>query len=82
MKQFWEDRYGKEEFAYGEDPNHWDNHMKELVLNFEIDSINDELLKTMGELRKAEKDGDNTLVAKMAIKCQELSKKKAQINKP
>ncbi len=36
MKQFWEERYGKEEFAYGEEPNQF---LKEQLANVEPGTI-------------------------------------------
>ncbi|MCX6719225.1 MAG: toprim domain-containing protein, partial [Candidatus Taylorbacteria bacterium] len=39
------------EALYGEDEPSWHRHMKELLFNYEIDMINDELVKTMQELK-------------------------------
>lgn len=47
MKQFWEDRYGKEEFAYGEEPNQF---LKEQLANVEPGTI---LFPAEGEGRNA-----------------------------
>lgn len=47
MKQFWEDRYGKEEFAYGENPNHF---LKEQLASFKPGTI---LFPAEGEGRNA-----------------------------
>ena len=47
MKQFWEERYGKEEFAYGEEPNQF---LKEQLANVEPGTI---LFPAEGEGRNA-----------------------------
>jgi 2-polyprenyl-3-methyl-5-hydroxy-6-metoxy-1,4-benzoquinol methylase len=47
MKQFWEDRYGKEEFAYGEEPNQF---LKEQLTSLEPGTI---LFPAEGEGRNA-----------------------------
>jgi hypothetical protein len=47
MKQFWEDRYGKEEFAYGEEPNQF---LKEQLISLELGTI---LFPAEGEGRNA-----------------------------
>ncbi len=69
------------ESFYGEDKGRWDIHMSELLVNFELDVINEELILTMSKLRQAEKAGNADLVAEMAKKCQELSVKKAKVGK-
>ena len=66
---------------FGTDQARWGNHMKELLLNFEEDVITADLFKAMQELRTAEKAGDQETVAQWAVKCQELSMKKAEILK-
>ena len=66
---------------FGAKPDIWESHMEELILNFEEDLINDELLRTMGELRIAEKNGEPDKASAAAVKCQELSKKKAELSK-
>jgi hypothetical protein len=69
------------ESFYGDDKDRLGIHMKELIKNFELDVINDELLKTMGDLRQAEKDGKNDVVVELAKKCQVLSIRKAEVGK-
>lgn len=69
-----------EEF-FGGDQKHWDNHMKELIINFEEDVINQELIASMNELKSAEKSGDVNRVAELAKKCQVLSVRKAEVGK-
>jgi DNA primase len=69
------------EAFFGHERDKWDMHMNELIVNFEEDLIGEELIKTMGELRMAEKAGDSARVAEMARKCQVLSIKKAEANK-
>lgn len=63
------------------DSSRWDAHMKELIWNFEEDLINQVLVKTMSELRSAEKAGDQAKVGELAKKCQVLSIRKADIIK-
>ncbi len=69
------------ESFFGDDQKRWEMHMKELIFNFEEDLISEDLIKTMGELREAEKRGDSSLVSEMAKKCQVLSIRKADIGK-
>jgi len=69
------------ESFYGDDKGRWNIHMSELLANFELDVINEELILTMSKLRQAEKAGNADLVAEMAKKCQELSVKKAKVGK-
>ncbi len=69
------------ESFYGGDKDRLGIHMKELLKNFELDVINDELLKTMGDLRQAEKDGKSDVVVELAKKCQVLSIRKAEVGK-
>jgi DNA primase len=69
------------ESFYGDDKGRWNVHMSELLVNFELDVINEELILTMSKLRQAEKAGNADLVAEMAKKCQELSVKKAKVGK-
>ena len=69
------------EAFFGANPGLWDAHMKELVLNFEEDLINGELMDTMKALRAFEKNGEQQKMAEAAKKCQELSAKKADIGK-
>ncbi len=69
------------ESLYGNDKDRLDIHMKELLKNFELDMINDDLLKTMAELRQAEKDGKNEVVCELAKKCQVLSIRKAELSR-
>ena len=69
------------ESLYGSDHEKWDVHMKELVFNFSIDIVNEELIKAMQELKIAEKAGDQAGVVELAKKCQVLSIHKAEIVK-
>ena len=69
------------ESFYGDDKNRLHIHMDELLANFELDIINEELIETMTKLRQAEKAGNTDLVAEMAKKCQELSVRKAKVGK-
>jgi DNA primase len=69
------------ESFYGAEKDRWDIHMKELISNFEVDLINQELIQTMGALKVAEKAGDQVKVAGLAKKCQELSVRKADLGK-
>lgn len=69
------------ESLYGDDNSKWIVHIKELLVNFEEDIINEELVVTMGRLRKAEKDGNAAVVAEMAKKCQVLSIRKGELRR-
>ncbi len=69
------------EAMYGSDATKWDTHMKELISNFGLDIVNEELIGAMQELRVAEKAGDVTRVAELAKKCQVLSIRKAEVGK-
>ena len=69
------------EAFFGNDEKNWDRHMKELIVNFEENSISDELLNSMNELRVAEKAGDMAKVSELAKKCQVLSMRKAEVGK-
>lgn len=69
------------ESFFGTEPVRWDVHMADLIDNFEIDLINEELVSCMTALRSAEKAKDQTKVAEMAKKCQILSIRKADIAK-
>jgi DNA primase len=69
------------EAFFGNDEKHWDKHMKELLVNFEEDLMNEELMATMQELKAAERAANNELVSELAKKCQALSVRKAEIGK-
>ena len=69
------------EAFFGADEAHWDRHMKELLVNFEEDIVNEELMKAMQDLRIAEKDGRQTDMNELAKKCQVLSIRKAEVGK-
>lgn len=69
------------EAIFGNDPKDWARHMKELVINFEEDVINNALITAMNELKKAEKDGNSERVAELAKKSQVLSIRKAEVGK-
>lgn len=67
------------ESLFGTDPNRLNIHMKEVISNFEEDLINLDLIKTMGELKIAEKAADQAKVTELAKKCQVLSIRKAEV---
>jgi DNA primase len=69
------------ESLYGDDNSKWTMHLKELLINFEEDMINEELILTMGKLRTAEKEGNTAMVAEMAKKCQVLSIRKGEVGR-
>ncbi len=69
------------EAMYGSDVAKWDIHMKELISNFGLDIVNEELIDAMQELRVAEKAGDATRLAELAKKCHALSIRKAEVGK-
>jgi DNA primase len=69
------------EAIFGNEIKDWDRHMKELILNFEEDIINKELITSMSDLKLAEKAGDMTKVTELAKKCQVLSIRKAEVGK-
>ena len=66
---------------FGADADRWAVHMKELIINFETDLVNQDLINSMQELKIAEKAGDAARVAELAKKCQVLSIKKAEVSK-
>ena len=67
------------EAFFGTEPAGWDTHMKDLITNFEEDLVSEELIGTMNELRRRERDNDQVAVAELAKKCQILSIRKAEI---
>lgn len=69
------------EAFFGSDQAQWDRHMKELLLSFEEDSVNEDLVKAMQELRVAEKEGRQDDMNELARKCQALSIRKAEVGK-
>ena len=69
------------ETLFGGEKSRWDFHMNDLVLNFERDIINIDLLETMAKLRMAERAGESAAVAEFAKRCQELSMRKSEIGK-
>ena len=69
------------EAFFGNDQAHWDRHMQELLLNFEEDTVNEELMKAMHGLRIAEKEGRPDHMNEFAMKCQALSIRKAEVGK-
>lgn len=69
------------EAFFGGDEAHWDRHMKELLVNFEEDVVNEQLLKAMRDLRVAEKEGRQDDMNELAKKCQVLSIRKAEVGK-
>lgn len=69
------------ESFFGAQPDMWDNHMRDLIVNFEEDLVSEELVKTMADIRQKEHAGDSAAVAELAKKCQVLSIRKAEIAK-
>jgi DNA primase len=69
------------EAFFGNDDVRWDDSMKELIVNFEEDLMNEELMSAMQEIRIAERSGNVALVTELAKKCQALSIRKAEIGK-
>ncbi|HEX7724823.1 MAG TPA: DNA primase [Candidatus Paceibacterota bacterium] len=69
------------EAFFGTQPQTWDAHMRDLIVNFEEDLVAEELIKTMTELRQKERAGDHAAVSELAKKCQALSVRKAEIAK-
>jgi len=67
------------EAFFGSKQEDWFYPMSELLINFEEDLINEELLAAMNALRMAEKEGEQSRVREIAQKCQELSVRKAEI---
>ncbi len=69
------------EMYFGNDMSRIDFHIKDLIKNFELDRINEELTRSMIALRNAEKSGDVTLLAELAKKCQVLSIRKSELGR-
>lgn len=69
------------EALFGETKDRWSDHMDELIINFEEDILNEELSTSLGELKRAEKEGKQDHVAELAKKCQVLSLRKSQLSK-
>jgi len=69
------------EAFFGGDQAHWERHMEELLINFEEDVVNEELMKAMQGLRVAEKEGRQDDMNEFAKKCQALSIRKAEVGK-
>jgi DNA primase len=66
---------------FGAQPDMWDIHMRDLIVNFEEDLVSEELIRTMAEIRQKERAGDSAAVGELAKKCQVLSIRKAEIAK-
>jgi len=66
---------------FGSDKEKWNTYIAELMINFEEDVVNEELMAAMQQLRIAEAAKDHEKVAAMAKKCQELSMRKAEVGK-
>ncbi len=81
IKPLLDDVIFEAEAFFGSDHGRWDIHMRELIFNFEEDIINEELVVSMGELKSAERAGDNKKMAEMVKKCQALSIRKAEMGK-
>jgi DNA primase len=69
------------EAFFGTDQTKWSLHMKELLVNYEEHIIAEELIRTMHELRAAEKAGDSARMGELAKQCHELSMRKAEVGK-
>jgi len=69
------------EAFFGTETERWEIHMKELVVNYEENKISEELIRTMHDLRVAEKAGDTVRMGELAKRCQDLSMKKAEVLK-
>lgn len=69
-----------EEF-FGSVRDSWDKQAEILLSNFEEDLVNEEIIRTMQELKVAEKDQDKKLLEKLVKRCQALSMRKAEIGK-
>jgi DNA primase len=68
------------EAFFGGEQGRWDTHMKELLINFEEDLVNEDLMAAMSALRTAERAGESEKVAELAKRCQVLSMRKAEVN--
>lgn len=79
METLSDDLIFEAESFYGSDSDNWEVHIKDLLVNFEEDLINAELIIAMNVLKNAEKEGDKEKVAEMAKKCQILSIRKAEL---
>jgi DNA primase len=69
-----------EEF-FGAVRDNWDKQAEILLSNFEEDLVNEEIIRTMQELKIVEKDQDKKLLGELVKKCQALSMRKAEIGK-
>jgi len=69
-----------EEF-FGSVRDNWSKQAEILLSNFEEDLVNEEIIKTMQELKIAEKDQNKDLLRDLVNKCQALSMRKAEIGK-
>jgi len=69
-----------EEF-FGDVREDWNKKAEELLSNFEEDLVNEEIIRTMQELKIAEKDQNKALLSELVGKCQVLSMRKAEIGK-
>lgn len=69
------------EAIFGADRERLAVHAKELILNFEEDILNKDLIISMQELKQAEKDSNHSRVAELAQKCQALSIRKGELAK-
>jgi len=69
------------ETFYGNKPEECRRHADELLINFEEDLVNEELIATMQELKNAERAHDAKLLSEFAKKCQVLSLRKAEVAK-
>ena len=69
-----------EEF-FGAVRDSWDKQAEILLSNFEEDLVNEEIIRTMQELKIAETAQNKELLGELVNKCQALSMRKAEIGK-
>ena len=69
------------EMHYGQEPSRYLSHMDELIKNFELENINNELIDSMTKLRIAEKEGRTKDAEELIKKCQVLSIRKGELQR-
>lgn len=69
------------EMHYGQEPSRYISHIDELIKNFELENINNELIDSMTMLRLAEKEGRAKDAEELIKKCQVLSIRKAELQR-
>lgn len=75
-----EDLLFEAEAFFGSDSAIWSRYVDELIINFEQDLINEELVQTMQELKIAENSQDMNKLNELIKKSQVLSVRKREIN--